>query len=122
MGQSGAIAMTAGFARVDHVIEVGGPGTLAQSLDQAARIGGHIALIGVLTGLSGEVPTANLMRKQQRLRGLIVGSRQHQIEMIRGIEAIGVKPVIEQQIVPPGRNCRGISSATGRRAFRKDCA
>ena len=77
------------------MIEVGGPGTLAQSI-QAARIGGHIALIGVLTGLSGEVPTANLMRKQQRLRGLIVGSRQHQIEMIRGIEAIGVKPVIDK--------------------------
>ncbi len=88
------IAITKGRG-VDHVIEVGGPGTLAQSI-QAARIGGHIALIGVLTGLSGEVPTANLMRKQQRLRGLIVGSRQHQIEMIRGIEAIGVKPVIDK--------------------------
>jgi len=41
---------------VDHVIEVGGPGTLPQSI-QAVRVGGRIALIGVLTGRGGEVPT-----------------------------------------------------------------
>ena len=39
---------------VDHVIEVGGPGTLTQSIT-ACRTGGHIALIGVLTGFAGEV-------------------------------------------------------------------
>lgn len=39
---------------VDHVIEVGGPGTLMQSIE-ACRIGGHIALIGVLTGFAGEL-------------------------------------------------------------------
>src|SRR5260221_1166361 len=39
---------------VDHVIEVGGPGTLTQSIT-ACRTGGHIALIGVLTGSAGEV-------------------------------------------------------------------
>jgi len=42
---------------VDHVVEVGGPATLPQSI-AACRIGGHIALIGVLTGLSGQIPTA----------------------------------------------------------------
>src|SRR5690554_3445514 len=42
---------------VDHVIEVGGPGTLKQSIRASAQ-GGHIALIGVLTGVAGEVPTA----------------------------------------------------------------
>jgi NADPH:quinone reductase-like Zn-dependent oxidoreductase len=79
---------------VDHTVEVGGPGTLGQSI-QATRIGGHIALIGVLTGASGEVPTAALMARQQRLQGLIVGSRQHQLDMIRGLESTGVKPVID---------------------------
>jgi heme-degrading monooxygenase HmoA len=59
---------------VDHVIEVGGPGTLPQSIE-AVRVGGHVSLIGVLTGFGGEVPTAHLMRKQARLHGLIVGSR-----------------------------------------------
>ena len=48
---------------VDHVIEVGGPGTLPESIE-AVRIGGHISLIGVLTGREGEIPTAKLMAKQ----------------------------------------------------------
>ncbi len=79
---------------VDHVIEVGGPGTLPQSIE-AVRIGGHISLIGVLTGRGGEIPTAKLMAKQARLQGLIVGSRTHQQEMIRGIEASGLRPIID---------------------------
>jgi NADPH:quinone reductase-like Zn-dependent oxidoreductase len=80
---------------VDHVIEVGGPGTLPESID-AVRIGGHISLIGVLTGRAGDVPTAKLMAKQARLQGLIVGSRSHQQEMIRAIEANGLRPVIDR--------------------------
>ncbi|SNS83615.1 NADPH:quinone reductase [Noviherbaspirillum humi] len=79
---------------VDHVIEVGGPGTLPQSID-AVRIGGHISLIGVLTGRTGEVPTGALMAKQARLQGLIVGSRRQQQEFVRAIEAIGLQPVID---------------------------
>lgn len=88
-------ALTDG-AGVDQVVEVGGPGTLPQSID-AVRIGGHIALIGVLTGREGEIPTARLMAKQARLQGLIVGSRRHQLEMIRAIEAGGLRPVIDRR-------------------------
>jgi NADPH:quinone reductase-like Zn-dependent oxidoreductase len=80
---------------VDHVIEVGGPGTLGQSIN-AVRVGGHISLIGVLTGRAGEVPTAALMAKQARLQGLIVGSRRHQMEFVRGIEAAGLRPMIDR--------------------------
>ena len=80
---------------VDHVVEVGGPGTLAQSI-KAARVGAHIALIGVLTGRAGAVPTAMLMARQQRLQGLIVGSRRHQMNLIRGIDAVHGHPVIDR--------------------------
>ncbi len=80
---------------VDHVIEVGGPGTLPQSIT-ACRIGGHIALIGVLTGMVGPVPTAALMAKQQRLQGLIVGSRDDQKDMIRAIDSMGLQPLIDK--------------------------
>ncbi|WAJ28541.1 zinc-dependent alcohol dehydrogenase family protein [Antarcticirhabdus aurantiaca] len=80
---------------VDHVVEVGGPATLPQSI-KAARIGGHLALIGVLTGRSGEIPTALMMARQQRLQGLIVGSRRHQEDMVRGLEATGIRPVIDR--------------------------
>ncbi|PJX14932.1 NAD(P)-dependent alcohol dehydrogenase [Halomonas sp. 141] len=81
---------------VDHVVEVGGPGTLPQSID-AVKIGGHISLIGVLTGREGEVPTAKLMAKQARLQGLIVGSRRHQMEMIKAIETANLRPVIDRE-------------------------
>ncbi|QAY79040.1 NAD(P)-dependent alcohol dehydrogenase [Sphingosinicella sp. BN140058] len=80
---------------VDHVVEVGGPGTLPQSI-AAVRLGGHIALIGVLTGASGDVPTAFLMAKQARLQGLIVGSRRDQIDFVRALDATGLKPVVDR--------------------------
>jgi NADPH:quinone reductase-like Zn-dependent oxidoreductase len=80
---------------VDHVVEVGGSATLPQSI-QACRTGGHIAMIGVLTGIAGNVPTGSFMRKQQRLQGLIVGNRRQQIEMVRALETTGIKPVIDQ--------------------------
>ena len=79
---------------VDHVIEVGGPGTLPQSIE-AVKVGGHISLIGVLTGRSGEVPTGLLMRRQARLHGLIVGNRTQQQDYVRALEATGIRPVID---------------------------
>lgn len=79
---------------VDHVVEIGGSGTMAQSI-RASKIGGHIALIGVLAGLQGDVSTVTIMGMQLRVQGLSVGSRQSQQEMIRAIEANGIKPVID---------------------------
>ncbi len=80
---------------VDHVIEVGGPGTLAQSIT-AVRNGGHISLIGVLTGFGGEVPTAAMMVKQVKLQGIVVGNRRHQQDFVRAIDATGLRPVIDR--------------------------
>jgi NADPH:quinone reductase-like Zn-dependent oxidoreductase len=80
---------------VDHVVEVGGPGTLAQSI-KAVRVGGHISLIGVLTGRAGEVPTAVLMAKQVRLQGLIVGNRRQQQDFVRALDGGALRPVIDR--------------------------
>ena len=79
---------------VDAVVEIGGPGTLGQSI-HACRIGGHISLIGVLTGVSGDVPTALAMSKNVAIQGITVGSRQDQEDMIAAIEANGILPVID---------------------------
>ncbi|MFA0812281.1 zinc-dependent alcohol dehydrogenase family protein [Microbulbifer epialgicus] len=79
----------------DHVIELGGPGTLEQSI-HAVRVGGHISLIGVLTGRSGEVPTALLMAKQARLQGLVVGSRRNQQDYVAALEANQIHPLIDK--------------------------
>jgi NADPH:quinone reductase-like Zn-dependent oxidoreductase len=78
----------------DIVVEVGGPATLPQSI-RACAAGGHIALIGVLTGFTGAVPTAELMRKQATLQGLIVGSREMQQDMVRALERWQWRPVID---------------------------
>ncbi|MFC4295089.1 NAD(P)-dependent alcohol dehydrogenase [Novosphingobium tardum] len=87
-----ALELTGGQG-VDTVVEIGGAGTLDQSM-QAARVGGHVALIGVLAGFAGPVQTGLLMGKNLRVQGLTVGSRMQQMDMIAGIEANGIKPVI----------------------------
>jgi NADPH:quinone reductase-like Zn-dependent oxidoreductase len=80
---------------VDHVMEVGGPGTLMQSIT-ACRMGGHIALIGVLTGFAGEVSIPALFSNQIRINGISIGSRADQEDMIRAITANNLKPVIDR--------------------------
>jgi NADPH:quinone reductase-like Zn-dependent oxidoreductase len=90
-----AVRALTGGRGVDHVIEIGGPGTLPQSI-AATRLGGHIALIGVLTGRSGEIPTALMMARQVRLQGLIVGSRRDQADFVRALDEMGVRPVIDR--------------------------
>lgn len=89
-----ALELTGGVG-VDHVVEIGGAGTLDQSM-MATRVGGHVALIGVLAGFAGPVMTAVLMARNLRVQGLTVGSRQHQLDMIAAIDATGIKPVIDK--------------------------
>lgn len=80
---------------VDTVVEIGGAGTLDQSM-VATRVGGHVALIGVLAGIVGPVKTALLMSKNLRVQGLTVGSRAQQLAMIAGVETNGIRPVLDQ--------------------------
>jgi NADPH:quinone reductase-like Zn-dependent oxidoreductase len=87
-------AALAGGGGVHAVVEIGGPGTMSQSI-HACRIGGHISLIGVLTGWAGEIPTGVLMGKNITLKGVTVGSIQDQEEMIAAIDAAGFRPVID---------------------------
>ncbi len=88
-----ARALTGGRG-VDHIVEVGGPGTLAQSI-AACRMRGSITLIGVLTGFAGPVPTAMAMQGNVRITGLTVGSRAQQQAMVAAIEANNIRPVID---------------------------
>jgi NADPH:quinone reductase-like Zn-dependent oxidoreductase len=81
---------------VDHVIEVGGAGTLAQSI-AACRKGGHIAVIGVLTGFAGDVAIPALFSNQIRLSGISIGSRADQEDMIRAITVNRLKPVLDRR-------------------------
>ena len=79
---------------VDHVVEVGGAGTLPRSI-KAVKLGGHIALIGVLTG-GGEFDPRPLLMKNIRLQGIYVGSRLMFEAMNRAIALHKLKPVIDR--------------------------
>lgn len=91
----GTMRHLTGGLGVDHVVETGGLGTLPQSI-AAVRTGGRIVLIGTLTRQQGELPLTQMMRKQARLQGIVVGSRRQQQEMVLGIEAMGIKPIIDR--------------------------
>lgn len=93
-GWAEAAKQLTGGAGVDHVVEVGGGGTLAQSID-AVRIGGHIAVIGVLS--QGTVDPTPILRKSIRLNGIYVGSRAMFLDMNAAIEAGGLKPAIDRR-------------------------
>ncbi len=89
-----ALELTDGVG-VDVVVEIGGAGTLPQSIN-AVRVGGHISLIGVLAGFAGEVPTAALFSKNAELKGITVGSRAQQLDMVEALESTGIRPVIDR--------------------------
>jgi NADPH:quinone reductase-like Zn-dependent oxidoreductase len=79
---------------VDHVVEVGGAGTLQRSM-RAVRIAGHIAVIGVVAG-RGEFTNVPIFMKALRLIGVFVGSRSMFEEMNAAVENSGMRPVIDK--------------------------
>lgn len=83
-----------GGVGVDHIVEVGGAGTLERSF-KAARTGGHIALIGVLAGTGSVNPTPVLMRSLT-IRGIFVGSREMFEDMNRAFELHQTRPIIDR--------------------------
>ncbi len=80
---------------VDHVVEVGGAGTLGQSL-KAVRLGGRISLIGVLSGATGQVNPLPVLMKGVRVQGIFVGSREMFEAMNRAIALHKLRPVVDR--------------------------
>jgi NADPH:quinone reductase-like Zn-dependent oxidoreductase len=83
-----------GGAGVDLVVEVGGAGTLERSA-KAVKVGGHVALIGVLAGAGAFNPIQVLM-KAVTVRGIFVGSRVMFEAMNATIAGKGIRPVIDR--------------------------
>ena len=80
---------------VDHVIEVGGPETLDESIN-SVKVGGHISVIGILSGLQGNLDFVNALLKQVTLQGILVGSRAQQERMITYINQTKLFPIIDR--------------------------
>ncbi len=85
----------AGGDGIDHVIEVGGGKTLAQSL-KAVRPGGTISIIGVLAGTTTDVNLLPVLMQNIRLQGVIVGHRESFEAMNRALEAHQLRPVVDR--------------------------
>lgn len=79
---------------VDHVVEVGGAGTLPKSL-QAVRIGGRVSLIGVLSGRGSEIDPMPILFKSITLQGIYVGSREMFETMNQAISQHRIYPIID---------------------------
>jgi NADPH:quinone reductase-like Zn-dependent oxidoreductase len=89
-----AVRELTGGVGADHIVEVGGAGTLPLSL-KAVRRAGHIALIGVLSG-PGEIDPRPILLKSIRVQGIYVGSREMFEEMNRAISLARLKPVVDR--------------------------
>jgi NADPH:quinone reductase-like Zn-dependent oxidoreductase len=83
-----------GGAGVDHVVEVGGAGTIARSI-AATRLAGRVAVIGVLSSGEGFNPM-NVLMKSLRMQGIFVGSRQMFEDMNAAIAVNHLKPVVDR--------------------------
>lgn len=79
----------------DHIVEVGGAGTLPRSLE-AVRTGGVVSFIGFLTGANVELNPLPVLVKSIRLEGLVVGSVLMFENMNRTLEALRLEPVIDE--------------------------
>jgi NADPH:quinone reductase-like Zn-dependent oxidoreductase len=79
---------------VDHVVEVGGAGTLPVSL-RAVRYGGTVSLIGVLTG-AGEMNPMPILMKHVRVQGIYVGSREMFEALNRALALHRLRPVVDR--------------------------
>jgi NADPH:quinone reductase-like Zn-dependent oxidoreductase len=88
------LRLTAGRG-VDHVIDVGGPGSLARSMKAVAYFG-HIALIGVLSGLEGDTNPHPIIMKGASMHGIFVGNRAMLEELITALRTNRIRPIIDK--------------------------
>lgn len=92
---SGPVREATGGVGADLIIEVGGGGTMEQSI-RAIRIGGHIAIVGVVAGFGSGLNPAVLIGNSAKLQGLSVGSRDMFEAMCRAIELHRIQPVVDK--------------------------
>lgn len=79
----------------DHIVELGGADTLARSV-RAARVGGTISLIGVLSGADASFSLPLVVMRNLRLQGVTVGSRDGFEAMVRAMAAHRLHPVVDR--------------------------
>jgi alcohol dehydrogenase len=91
----GQVRILTGGRGVDRVVEVGGPGTIAQSL-RAVALGGEIASIGFLSTENPGIDFFQLKASGASFRNITVGDRAALLDLNRAVAAAGVKPIIDR--------------------------
>jgi NADPH:quinone reductase-like Zn-dependent oxidoreductase len=91
-----AVHELTGKRGADHVVEVGGVGSLERSIKAVAHAG-HIALIGVLAGAQPPGNLFSLAHKNIDLSGIYVGSVEHFQAFNRFLAAHRIRPVIDRE-------------------------
>ncbi len=86
---------TPGGQGVDLVVETAGAATLKQSM-RAARMGGTLALIGMVSGPSAELNLPLVAMSSLRIQGIAVGSRSHLQQVLAACETNRIEPVIDR--------------------------
>lgn len=89
-----AVRQLTGGCGVDAVIDLGGAATLDQSL-AATRTGGTVLMVGAMSGWAGPVATGIAIMNNITMKGMTVGSRSDQQDMIRALEIAGIRPVVD---------------------------
>ena len=87
-------ALTGGVG-VAHVLEVGGQDTLPRAL-QALGYGGHVAVIGGLSGFASDLPVGTLMGLNATASGIYVGSRRDFEALNAFLSEHKIKPVVDK--------------------------
>lgn len=89
-----AVYAVTGDRGADHILEVVGGNHLGKSV-QVAAVGAHICQIGALDGFDLGAPAMPLMLKDVTVHGIGTGSRQALENLVRAVDQIGLKPVID---------------------------
>lgn len=108
-----------GGAGVDLIVEVGGGGTLAQSL-KAVSVGGQISMIGVLSGGVAKVSITPILMSAVRVQGILVGSREGFEAMNRAIAQHEMRPVVDR-VFPFAETVDAFQYMADGRHFGKVC-
>lgn len=89
-----AVIAHTGGRGADHILELAGGANLDRSV-AAAAVGGRIAMIGLLEGFELKTRVVPLLLKEVTVFGVVVGHRRAQEDMVRAVDRIGLRPVID---------------------------
>ncbi len=116
---SGPVREATGGDGADHVVEVGGVGTLEQSI-RSCKMGGHISLVGVLAGPQAPLNLTLVLMQDIRIQGVFVGPRESFEAMNRAIALHQLKPVVDK-VFPYAEAQQALNYVAAAKHFGKIC-